>query len=167
MRFFSLRDLTIVKGIDVSQYPHGDDLTNRTTMETGSFRLIAPVSWNVDALLNNVRAHKPFDQLLYCDIRLSANDSVTTLLPADCFLIELPFPGCRSLYEQGDESMPILVCRGFALFICFANTTLFQIDETHYLLNNAGNPVVTESINDFTKQDTPASQSQDEYVLEF
>ena len=165
MRFFSLHDLTVSKGIDVSQYPHGDDLTNRTTVEAGSFRLIAPVSWNVDTLLNNVRAHKPFDQLLYCDIRLSANDSVTTLLPADCFLIELPYPGCTSLFEKGDESMPLLTRSKHALFICFSNKTMFSIPGGKYLINDNGTPTVTDSLMQIDES-RPLEQS-DDYILEF
>lgn len=162
MRFFSLDNFKVVPGIDVSNYPHGDDLRGAKTVKAGSFRLIAPGHWNIEPLLDNIRHHEPFDQFLYCDIRLSATDSTTTLLPADCFLIELPFPGTRSLYEHGDTSMPLLVRKGFALFICFAGHTVFKLDDTHYLVNKGGKPTIVDEATALNE-----TTYTDEYVLEF
>ena len=165
MRFFTLHDLAVNTGIDVSNYTHSKELNGVGLSMNGSLRMTAPTSWNIEQLLQNIRTHKPFDQLLYCNVQLSATDSTTSLLPADCFLIELPYPGCTSLFEKGDESMPLLTRSKHALFICFSNKTMFSIPGGKYLINDNGTPTVTDSLMQI--DGSQLLEQSDDYILEF
>lgn len=169
MRFFTLQDNKPSEGIDVSQYTVCSDLIGKHKIKAGSFRLFSPGYWSIDKLINQIKEKEPFDILLYCDARLSAVDSVTSLLPKDCFLLEVHMPDVKFLRDYGDKSMPLLQSKLKALFICYEGTTIIQLKDDEFLTNMKGKPTIVKNVQAMRKKHLAQIEQseQDGFIIEF
>lgn len=170
MRCFSMITGNITTGINLNRYPHTVDVKSDTLTDRCTLRLLTGEDWDIDYFIHCIDTHTPYDILLYGYTCLKAGDSVTQFLPEDCFLIELDTRTQKPLRSHGDQSMPVAVAPSTALYICYADQTVIQIQEQEFLLNIGGKPKLMTSAD--LEQKRHQQQTEDavcdrHYVLEF
>ena len=170
MRCFSLLTGDVTAGIDLNRYPHTIDAESDALTERCTLRLLTGDDWDIDYFMHCIESREPYDILLYGYTCLKAGDSVTQFLPKDCFLLELDTRTQKPLRSYGDQSMPVAVAQNTALYICYADQTVVQIQENEFLLNIDGKPKLMTSAEIERKrfeQQTEDLICDKHYVLEF
>ena len=101
-----------------------------------------PKDWSNDVFIQQVRSRDLADIFLYACVELCEGDTVSSIFPESCFVLEMPCPISYTNYETSALELDVTPDR--VLVVLFEDSCLYDKDTGKYITNDAGKPKVED-----------------------
>lgn len=132
MNCFKYKSGKITQGVDVSG----------KKLKTCEILVKLPKDWNNDIFIQRVRDRDFADIFLYTCVELCEGDTVSSIFPEGCFVLELPCPISYTNYDTSALELDVTCDR--VLVVLFDDSCVYDKDTNKYITNDKGKPKVSD-----------------------
>lgn len=112
------------------------------TLKTCELLVKLPKDWNNDVFINRARSREYADIFLHACVELCEGDSVGSVFPEGCFVLEMPCPISYHNYETSAMELDVTCDR--VLVALYDDSCVYDKDTDKYITNDKGKPKVSD-----------------------
>ncbi len=132
MKCFKYNSSKIAQGVEVAG----------KKLKTCEILVKLPNDWSGEVFIQMVKSREFADVFLYTCVELCEGDTVSSIFPEGCFVLEMPCPVSYTNYDNSALELDVTSDR--VLVVLFDNSCVYDKDTDKYITNDGGKPKISD-----------------------
>lgn len=131
MKCFKYNSGKIAQGVEVAG----------KKLDTCEILVKLPNDWSGEVFIQMVKSREFADVFLYTYVELCEGDTVSSIFPEGCFVLDMPCPISYTNYDNSALELDVTCDR--VLVVLFKDSCVYDKDTNKYITNNNGKPKIS------------------------